>query len=55
MMRTKVALWFVGLLPQWVVYWCGIRLGAHATTGKHSSQIVSGLTMMDALRRWGKR
>ena len=54
MMRTKVALWFVGLLPHWVVYWCGIKLASHATTGEYSDQIVPELGMMDALRRWGK-
>lgn len=39
-------------MPRWLVYWCSIRLMAHATTGQYSSQIVPDLTAMDALKRW---
>jgi len=40
------------LLPRKLVYYASIRLMAHATTGKYSSQIVPDLTAMDALQRW---
>jgi hypothetical protein len=40
------------LMPRSLVYWCAIRLGAHATQGQYSSQVVPELLFMDALKRW---
>jgi len=40
------------LMPRRLVYWCAIRLGAHATTGAHRDQVVPDLKFMDALQRW---
>lgn len=40
-------------LPRWLVYWCAIRLGAHATTGQYSTTVVTDLPFMEALKRWG--
>lgn len=40
------------MLPKRVVYWCSIRLMAHATCGEHGSTIVPELRAMDALQRW---
>jgi hypothetical protein len=34
------------------VYFASIRLGANATTGEYSSQVVPELRFMDALERW---
>lgn len=48
--RMKIA-W---LMPRWLVYWCAIRLIAHATSGEWSHQIVPDLKAMDALERWEK-
>lgn len=39
-------------LPRSVAMWAYIRVAAHATTGKWSSQVVPELSMMDALERW---
>lgn len=50
--KERFYLWFVWLLPRDLIYWCAIRLGAHATTKKYSAQIVPELTFMDALKRW---
>ncbi len=50
--REKFTLWFVWRLPDWVVYWCSIRLISAATIGKYSNQVVPELTAMDALKRW---
>ncbi len=41
------------LLPRRVVMWATIRVGAHATTGAHSSHVVPELRFMDAVQRWG--
>lgn len=51
-LSEKVLLWIVWKLPKKLVYWCAIRLMAHATTGQYSKQIVPELTAMDALKRW---
>jgi len=40
------------ILPKKLVRWCGYRIGAAATTGKYSNQIVPELTFMDAMARW---
>ena len=39
-------------LPQRLVYWAAIRLGAYATCGKYGNTIVPDLRFMDALKRW---
>lgn len=39
-------------LPAQVVYYAGIRLGAHATTGKYSSTVVPDMPFMAAIERW---
>lgn len=49
--KLKMAL--IWLLPDWIVYWCVIRAGAHATTGKWSNEAVPETTLMDVLKRWG--
>jgi hypothetical protein len=51
-LSEKMLLWLVYKLPKRLVYWCAIRVMAHATTGQYSNQIVSELTAMDALKRW---
>jgi hypothetical protein len=40
------------VLPRRLVYWCAIRLGAHATTGPHGNTVVPELTFIEALQRW---
>lgn len=50
--RTKFQLWIAHRLPRWLVYWCSIRLGAAATTGKHSRTNTPSLLFADALKRW---
>ena len=45
-------LWMAHRMPRNLVYWCAIRLGAHATQGEYSTQIVPDLRFMDALKRW---
>jgi len=48
----KLMLWFVWRLPKTLIMWCGIRIGAHATTGKYGTTLVPDLTFMDAMKRW---
>ena len=43
--------WIAWRLPKSLVYWCAIRLLAHATTGKNSRS-PNGLNFMDALTAW---
>lgn len=45
--------WIARHLPRRLQYWCAVVVGAHATTGRFSNQIVPELTFMDALKRWG--
>jgi hypothetical protein len=52
--KTNVLFAIAYAVPKWLVYFCTIRLIAHATTGKYSSTNVSELKVMDALERWGK-
>ena len=39
-------------LPRSIAYWTAIRVGAHATQGQYSNQVVPDLKFMDALKRW---
>ena len=50
----KILIWLCFHLPKPVAYWCAIRVGAAATSGKYSNQIVPELTFMEALQRWEK-
>ena len=53
--RTEQAwTWIAWHLPRTLVMWCAVRVGAHASTGKYSSQVVPDLSFMDALQRWEK-
>lgn len=45
-------IWLAWKLPKPLVKWCAVRLGAHATTGDYSEQIVPDLTLIEALGRW---
>lgn len=42
------------MMPKWLVYYCSIRLIAHASTGKYSNVPVPEITAMDALKSWKK-
>ena len=50
--REAVSRWIAWHLPQEVVTWAAVRVGAHATTGKYGSTLVPEMTFMDALGRW---
>lgn len=51
--------WFWRTLAWWMprplTYWCAVRVGAHATTGKWSHTVVPNLTVPEALQRWEER
>jgi hypothetical protein len=42
------------LLPHRLVYWCGLRLWANATTGEYSNELAPGMTIDTILDRWQK-
>ncbi len=50
--KEKTMFWAAWKMPKWLVYFCSIRLIAHATQGEYSGQIVPELYAMDALKRW---
>ncbi|HEX8838231.1 MAG TPA: hypothetical protein VF748_14915 [Candidatus Acidoferrum sp.] len=54
-MIEKFQLWLAWKMPRRLVYWCAIRLLAHATTGKYSATLVSDLRAVDALDRWNAK
>jgi hypothetical protein len=51
-MMEKIVIALAWRMPRRLVYWCAIRVGAHATQGPYSKQEVPALTFMDALKRW---
>lgn len=51
-MREKISRAIAWILPRDLVYWCAVRVGAHATTGKYGSQEVPRLRLIEALERW---
>ena len=48
----KFWFWLAGILPVSLVYFCAIRLGAHATGSKYSTTVVPEITLMEAIERW---
>lgn len=53
-MMEKFWIWLAYRMPRRLAYWCTIRVGAHATTGRYGSQIVPDLHLTQALERWEK-
>lgn len=51
-LKDEIYMWIVWKLPKRFVMWCAIRVGANATTGEYSNQIVPELHFMDAIKRW---
>lgn len=51
-LAEKLLIKIVWRLPRTMVMWCAIRVGAHATNGKWSSQEVPALSFIDAIQRW---
>lgn len=50
--KEKLMMWIAYKMPKWLVYYCAIRLGSHATTGKYGHTIVPDMPFMVALKRW---
>ena len=51
-MSEKIWMWIAWRLPKELVYWCAMRVGAHATQGQYGNQEVPALLFMDAIKRW---
>ena len=51
-MIERFHMWLAWRLPRRLAYWAAIRVGAHATQGQYSDQVVPELGFMDALKRW---
>ena len=54
MRREKIWMWLAWRMPKRLVYFCGVRMGAHATTGPYSKEEAPSLYFMEALRRWSR-
>lgn len=51
--HDKLPMWVAfHILPKKIAYWATIRVGAHATTGAYSNQIVPELYYTESLQRW---
>lgn len=51
-MLDKLNHWIANHLPRRLVYWCGIRMMAHATTGPYGHLEVPAVTGPEMLVRW---
>lgn len=54
-MAEKVCIWLAWIAPRRFVYWCAIRVMAHAASDQYPQQVVPELLAMDALKRWEVR
>lgn len=52
MAKTKFWLWLADRMPKTLVYYCAVRIAAHAAGPAHPEQVVPELTMLEALERW---
>ena len=50
--KDKLLVWLAWALPRDLVYWCAVRVGAHATQGQYGGQTVGNLSYFAALERW---
>src|SRR5215831_16974005 len=51
-MTEKINIWLAWHLPRSVVYWAGIRMGAHATSGCWGNECPSETLFITVLKRW---
>lgn len=51
--KEGITIWIAWRLPRYLVMWCFYRVFAHATSGQYCNTGVPGLSMMDAIERWG--
>lgn len=51
-MLEKLWITIAWILPRSLVKWCFVRVASSATTGEHADELVSQLTVLEALRRW---
>lgn len=52
--KTSLRFKIARSLPDWLIFYCAIVVGAHATTGKYGDTVVPELTFLDAIKRWEK-
>ena len=52
--KEKILWWIAYKIPKQIVYLCGIRIWANATTGEFSSENATDIKMDEAIRRWEK-
>lgn len=55
--RTPISPWLrlAWLLPDTLVYWCGIRMAAYASTERWPAKHVDDIGIMDMLDAWEKK
>ena len=51
-MKEKLCMWIAWKLPKRVVYWCFMRMCAHATQGPFRDQTPTGMTWETISKRW---
>lgn len=49
---SRIYMWIAFRLPKLLVYWCFMRVLAHATSGIYASTGVPSLTAINAIERW---
>ena len=48
----KVVSWVAWHLPEYLVYWCALRVLAFATTGKYGNKHPDEISVLDAVEAW---
>lgn len=51
-LAERLAILVAWSLPRHIAMWAAVRVGAHATQGRYSNQIVPELLFFEALKRW---
>ena len=51
-MKDKFYQWWAWHLPRRLVYWCFVRVAAHATVDKWGNETPDSVSVMTAMARW---
>lgn len=49
---TKFYIWLASKLPKELVWYCGVRMGTHSSTGTYANKAYPEITFFEVMKDW---